>query len=282
MGKENANNNNYIELHLSDFWKVFKRCWWLLMAVVILVTGVVYLYMERSHVDQYQSSATLYVLRTDGRSQLVYQDAAFATAIIDDCKELILSEENVIVPAIKKLSSAEYTDAELKDRVALIKRMVSVKSASGDSRILYITATSGTAEGATKVANAMALASTEYLNNLFGQNLVNLTEAAKVPKNISNPVSVTKAGLFGVAAAALIYLIWFIVFILDDRIDSEANVERFLGLTVLGAIPYWDQSKRRGRNRYGSYRGYYGYGYGYAAQQQSQDASSDSDKEAKQ
>ena len=277
MEKENA---SYIELHLSDFWKVFRHCWWLLLAVVIMVTGVTYLFMDRNHVDQYKTTATLYVLRTDGRP--TYQDAMYATAVMDDCENLILSEDNVIIPAIRKLAGTEYTDEELRERVSSIVNKLSVKTASNSSRLIYITVVSGTAEGAAKVANAVALSATEYLNNLFGQNLVNITETAKVPKSISNPVSVTKAGLFGLVAAALIYLIWFIVFVMDDRIDSEAHVERFLGLTVLGAIPYWDQDKRRKKNRYGSYAGYYGYGYGYAAQQSTQDASSDPDKEAKQ
>ena len=280
---ENANNtnNSYVEIRLSDFWKALKRSWWLLLAVLILVTGVTYLFMDRTHVDQYQSTATLYVLRTDGRSQISYQDAAFATAIIEDCEKLILSEDNVIIPAINKLAGTEYTAAELKTRINTILKKVSVRSASSDSRLVYITVTSGTADGAAKVANAIALAASDYLNDLLGQSVVNITDAAKVPKSISNPVSITKAGLVGFAAAAVVYLIWLVLLVLDDRIDSEAHVEKYLGLTVLGAIPYQGQGNRRRRSRYGSYSGYYGYGYGYAMQQQSQDAASDPKKEAK-
>ena len=61
MEKENANNtnNSYVEIRLSDFWKAFRRCWWLLLAALILVTGVTYLFMDRTHVDQYQSTVTI-------------------------------------------------------------------------------------------------------------------------------------------------------------------------------------------------------------------------------
>ena len=278
---ENANNTNgsYIEIRLSDFWKALKRCWWLLLAVLILVTGVTYLFMDRTHVDQYQSTATLYVLRTDGRSQLSYQDAAFATAIVEDAPKLILSEDNVIIPAINKLAGTEYSASELKTRINTILKKVSVKGASADSRLIYITVTSGTADGAAKLANAIALSATEYLNDLLAQNLVNVVDTAKVPRSISNPVSIAKAGLIGFAAAALIYLIWLVVLVLDDRIDSEAHVEKYLGMTVLGSIPYQGQGDPRRRSRYGSYSGYYGYGYGQALEQETQDNSSASTKE---
>lgn len=281
MEKENA--NNYIELRLSDLWKVLKRCWWMLLAVLIAVTGAFYLFMDRNHVDQYKATATLYVLRTNSKTQVNYQDAAFATAIIDDCVKMICSEENVIIPAVRTLagSDTEYTAAELSERVALVINRLTVKSVSTDSRLINITVTSGTAEGAAKVANAVAYAATEYLNELFGQSMVTVTDVAKVPNKISNPVSLTKAGLFGVVAAALVYLIWLVIFILDDRIDSEAHVERYLGLTVLGAIPYREQGQRRRKNRYGSYYGYYGYGYGALQQGSQERASSDADKEAK-
>ena len=261
MEKESRQNNT-LEINLSDLWKVFKRAFWLLVAVAILVGGAAYFYMNHTHVDQYQSTATLYVLRTDGRSLIGYNDVAFATAIIDDCEKLILSEDNVVIPAIKKLAGTTYSTAELKERINSILQRVSVRSASADSRIIYITVTSGTADGAAKIANAMALAATEYLNGLMGQNVVNITDAAKAPKSISNPVSMARAGLFGVIAAALIYLIWLVAFLFDDRIDSEEKVEKRLGLTVLGSIPYRGKGSRRRKGRYGTYEGYYGYGTG--------------------
>lgn len=251
--------NNVIEVRLSDFWKVLKRCWWLLMAVVVLFSGAAYLIMDRTHVDQYESTAKIYVIRTDGRTQA--SDANLATAIIDDCEKLILSEDNVIIPAIKMLAATEYSPAELKARITSILQKVTVKNAGTDSHLIYITVTSGTAEGAQKLANAIAQASADYLNDLFNQDMVNIADSAKLPKKISNPISLIKIALVGLAAAAVVYLVWLVLYLFDDRIDSEEKVEKRLGLTILGSIPYQGGSRRR-KNRYGSEYGYYGYGYG--------------------
>ena len=269
--EKDTRENNTIEISLSDFWKVFKRSFWLLLAVLVLVSGMAYFYMDYTHVDQYKSTATLYLLRTDGRSQLNYQDAAFASAIIDDCETLILSEDNVIIPAIKILAAdAEYSESVLNERVGALLQKVSVKRASNDSHIIYISATSGTREGAKKAANAVARSAADYLNGLMGQNVVNITDAAKEPKGISNAVSMTRVGLFGIAAAAIVYLIWLIAFLFDDRIDSEEKIEKRLGLTVLGSIPYRGRANRRRKGRYGSYEGYYGYGKGAEQKKQAQ------------
>ena len=270
-------NNNIIEINLSDFWKVLKRCWWLLLAVFVVVSAIVYLYMDYTHVDEYTATAKLYVLRTDSRTQ--YSDANFASAIIDDCVELILSEDNVIVPAIKMLAGSEYNESELGARVATIFKKVTVKSSGGDSHLIQIIVKSGTAEGAAKVANCMAQSAMNYLNGLYGQQVMNISDGAKVPKSISNPISFVKIGLIGFAAAALVYLAWLLVFLFDDRIDSEEKVEKRLGLTILGSIPYRGSANRR-KSRYGTYSGYYGYGVG-AKQKEAEAALSSGEKEAR-
>ena len=268
---------NYIEIKLSDLWKVFRRCWWILLAVAVLFSGATYFFMKRTLKDQYQSTATVYVLRTDGRSQLNYQDAMFASSIIGDVDKLILSEDNVIKPAIKKLArNADYSESELRTRISQILQKVSVKTAGTDSRLVYITVTSNTPEGAANIANAVASAATEYLNDMFGQEVLNITDAAKQPKSISNPISMLKVGAVGVAVAVLIYLVWLVLYLVDDKIDSEDEVEKRLGLTVLGSIPYMGAGYR-GKKRYGSYYGYYGYGYGY--RQLNADTSADGKKE---
>ena len=156
-----------------------------------------------------------------------------------------------------------YTESELRTRINSILQKVTVKTGGADSRAIYITVTSATAEGAAKVANAVALAATEYLNDMLGSGVANIIDSAKTPKTISNPISILKVGAVGVAAAALLYIVWLVLYLVDDKIDSEDSVEKRLGLTVLGSIPYMGPNGKRNKKRYGSYYGYYGYGYGY-------------------
>jgi len=65
-------------------------------------------------------------------------------------------------------------------------------------------------------------------------------------------------GLIGAAAAVLTYSVFLVIYLLDDKIMTNDDIERYLGLSVLGEIP---DSKEAGKNRYGYYQGY-GYGGG--------------------
>ena len=86
--------------------------------------------------------------------------------------------------------------------------------------------------------------------------MVTLVGEARMPENPSNPISLIKAMLLGVVCAALIYALYFLRFLLDDKINNPDDVERYLGLTLLGAIP----NKNATKAKYG-YRGYRKNGY---------------------
>ena len=51
----------------------------------------------------------------------------------------------------------------------------------------------------------------------------------------------------------IVYSAYLIAFILDDKIKTEDDVAKYLGLSVLGEIP---NSKNAKKNR-GKYQGYY-------------------------
>ena len=60
----------------------------------------------------------------------------------------------------------------------------------------------------------------------------------------------------GVVAAVVTYVIFLIIFLLDDRIKTDdENLERYLGLSVLGNIRMrWQKS-----GKYGYYKTYAAY-----------------------
>ena len=106
-----------------------------------------------------------------------------------------------------------------------------------DTRILVLSATSETKEGAKKLADTWGDTFCTYINEeKFGEQMVTFDEAL-LPINPSNAVSLSTALLIGILCAILVYGIFFVQFILDDRLNSAEDVERYLNLTVLGTIP---------------------------------------------
>ena len=57
---------------------------------------------------------------------------------------------------------------------------------------------------------------------------------------------------------AVVYAIFFLTYLFDDRLKTDEEIERALELTVIGDIPNADEHKN---NKYGYYK--YGKRYGY-------------------
>lgn len=58
--------------------------------------------------------------------------------------------------------------------------------------------------------------------------------------------------MLAVLVAILVYAGFFLAFLLDDRIRTEEDIERYLGLSILGDIPNAEDRK----SSYYKYKGY--------------------------
>lgn len=86
-----------------------------------------------------------------------------------------------------------------------------------------------------------------------GVKQINISEYGNVDPNPCNRPVNSRHLVVGAVAAAVVYLIFFVISLLDDGIRSDDDVERYLGLSVLGRIPDTNAPHS------GKY-GYYGYG----------------------
>ena len=100
----------------------------------------------------------------------------------------------------------------------------------------------------------MARVASNYSAEMMGRVPAKISEDGVVPESPSSP-STRRNGavcalLFGMAVCGVICL----RVILNDTIRSEEDVQRYLGLTVLAAIPREDEEGDKGKyGRYGHY-----------------------------
>ena len=55
---------------------------------------------------------------------------------------------------------------------------------------------------------------------------------------LANPISLTKILLIALAVCLVLYLVFFFLYVLDDKINTAEDIEKYLGLNMLGQIPY--------------------------------------------
>ena len=241
-----------VELHFSDFWSVFKRCWVVVLATMIVVFIGLYVVLSALHVDKYEAQATIYILRNssdsenpNGSNTSLVQDISIANALIDDCKILMVSRDHVLNPVLK--DTPALSDTTWKD----LKKMIKIEN-SGEDRVLTLSVTTTNAEMSAELANKVATYACEYFNEKYQQPISSVVDFAEVPDTICNPVSLLLVLLASMGAALVVYVIYFIRSQMDDKINSAEDVEKYLGLSTLGMIPNRQDSNRR-RSRYGYY-----------------------------
>ncbi len=242
-----------IEIRISDLVAILKRCWWQ-MAIVLLVTFIgVFVYTNVTHEDEYTATAEIWALPNSQSStgNVNTSDVSIGTNLINDFTQLIVSK-GVLEPVLK---AEKLTDILTIDQLA---GMITIDHTTG-TRVMNISVTAKDPKRAADITNTLVAVFCQRVNstNEEGEkSLVQVWSTAEEPELPSNPVSTLKLLLIALVAAIVVYGIHLVVFLLDDKVNGAEDVERYLGVSVLGMIPNRrDVIRRRSKNGY-----YYSYG----------------------
>ena len=230
-------------LRLRDFWDIFAKRWlWILLAVAVCAGGM-FLYDRMSYTPEYTSTATLYILRQneDGSVSGSSEDFSLALKVVNDC-DWLLRSHSVLDEVIQELD-LDMSYAELYKRVST--------SNPSSTRILKVTVKAPSAKLAKEIVDCICRIGPDKIAMAMGFDQVNLFELGTLETSPSNAMSMKKYVKIGLAAAAGVYLVFLLMFLLDCRIRSAADVERMLGLTVLGELPDANAPVKKGHGAYG-------------------------------
>lgn len=126
-----------------------------------------------------------------------------------------------------------------------------------DTRILEVTVKADSPELAKRIVDKICTIGSKRIEDAMGFQQVNLYELGTTDPDPCNSTRMLTFAFAGVVAAVVTYVIFLIIFLLDDRIKTDdENLERYLGLSVLGNIPNADGKKP---GKYGYYKTYAAY-----------------------
>lgn len=220
-----------MQIDLLEVALVFLKKWWLILIVAVLglVAGVGY--TKVAVVPTYQSQALLYIL-PNTTSVTSVSDLQFGTVITNDFTVIATSK-----PVIDKAIDIVEKEHDVKFTRGDIKGMINITNLE-DTRILQIQATSSNAEYACWVANAMAEATAERMQEITKKDPPTTVEKAEVSSQ-PNDIGTSRNGMLGfIVGAALVCGVLLVLYLLNDNIRTEEDVEKYLGEVALVSIPY--------------------------------------------
>ena len=220
-----------MQIDLLEVALVFLKKWWLILIVAILGTVAGVGYTEMTVTPTYQSQALLYIL-PNTTSVTSVADLQFGTVITNDFTVIATSK-----PVVDKAIEIIEEEYDVKFTRGDIQGMISITNLE-DTRILQIQATSSNAEYACWVANAMAEATAERMQEITKKDPPTTVEKAEI-STYPNDVGTSRNAMLGfIAGAALVCGTLLVLYLLNDNIRTEEDVEKYLGEVALVSIPY--------------------------------------------
>ena len=229
MTKQLVKEEKEMEIDLLSLFLFLVEKWKLLLlgAVVgaFIAAGLTFM-----QTPMYQSTSTLYVL-SKTTSITSVADLQLGSELTSDFTEIATSKP-VIDTAIESLKKEENIKLTREE----VQSMMSVSNKT-DTRMLTISVTSDDAQLSYLLGKALTSAAVDQMASITQTDKPTIVEH---PEVASAPVSnnLTKHVAMGILIAlVLIGGIYTVMFITNDRIQSEEDIETYLETSVLGVVP---------------------------------------------
>ena len=227
--------NDEIEIDLIELFYALKKKIAVLVLAALIGAGLFGAYSFLIAQPVYESTAKIYIL-TQSTSLASFADIQISSSLAKDYEEMIFSRP--VVLQVKQNLGLDYDYEE-------IKEMLTVENPA-DTRVLNISCRSNDMNEARDMANEFATVSKRQISDIMDTDEPTFFEKAVTNED---PVKPEKAKniiigfLFGLIIAAAVVIIRYM---LNDSIKSEEDIERYLGLNTLAAIPNEKTQKIQG------------------------------------
>lgn len=212
-----------------DFWALFyelKRKIWIILAAFVLGTGAAGAYSYFLITPQYTSEASIYVLSKE-TTLTSLADLQMGTQLTQDYKVLIGSR-----PVMQEVIDTLNLELNYKQLAA----KMTIENPK-DTRILNLSVTDPNPYVAKELVDAIANAASDYIGEIMEMIPPKLIEDGVVSNVKASPNVKKNAALGGLAAMMLVCGIITLTVIMNDTIQSEEDVQRYLELPVLAVVP---------------------------------------------
>jgi len=218
-------------------YEILDKLKYIILAAIVgvLISGV---YTFQFAVPKYEATSKLYVLNSSD-SVVNLSDLQLGNYLASDYTELFHTWE--VKEMVRQNLGLDYT-------YEAMEKMVEVTNPS-DTRILYITVTSEDPQEAVEMANEYANVVSDYVSRIMASERPNMLSKAILPEK---PVSPQKAKnlLIGLAAGLLLSMGLIVLrFVMNDSIKSVEDVEKYIGLPVLGIVPMMNNRTASKKNK---------------------------------
>lgn len=219
-------------IDLKDLFLIIRKRLWVILLITFITTLTAVIVSIWVLEPVYQANTTLYVgKKIDGEGTLGYQDVLMGGQLVKDYREL--AKSRLVASIVINELRLENTST---DQIA---NMLGV-NLKNETRIIEITAHSTDPEFAKRVANKVADVFKRKAVELIEVDNVQVIDVAETPISPIKPNKEMNIAIGFLLGVMLSLGLAFLLEYLDNTIKTPEDIEKYLGLSVIGAIPKFE------------------------------------------
>lgn len=233
MGKY---DNDEVEIDLVELFFELKKKLWIIVIAAVLSASAAGLYSKFVMVPQYTSTSMLYILSKE-TTLTSLADLQIGSQLTNDYKVLVTSR-----PVLNQVLENLNVDPSYMNYRQL-REKITIDNPT-DTRIMNITVQDKNPIDAKTYADEIAATASTYIAEIMEMTPPKIVEEGEIPTIAVSPSVKKNTVIGGLAGVVLVCGIIVMMSIMNDTIRDEDDIERYLGLTVLGTIPVHSSEKR--------------------------------------
>lgn len=229
-------DEQYQEIDLKELFYIVRLRWWI-VAVIFIISVTASAVISFCFLDPVYKAETSLFLGKESNSigSINLGDLQVNNQLVGDYQQMIKTRtiaENVI----KELN--------LDMKVSTFQDRISVSTVK-DSRLFKIGFESTDPVLAQKVVDTLAKEIIIMAEDIIEVKNIQVIDVAKVPETPIKPNKKMNVAIAGILGIMLGLGVVFLIEYLDHTIKTEKDVERYLGLNIIGEIPKFQGEERQ-------------------------------------
>lgn len=242
---ETADEINLIPVLLAIYKKI-----WLIILIALMLGGVFFAGTKLLIKPTYRASFTAYV---NNRSQLSNSQDTLSSSDLNAARELVRAYSKILRSNTVLTTAAQSIN--INDRYDVLKSKVNIE-VENSTEIITVYVVDKTPDAAYNLAVAIATSAPNQISEIIEGSSMKIIDAPIVPTSKYKPNAVKNA-FFGFVLGAVITIAFvIIVFIRDDKIKNETDLEERFSIPIVGILPDINTTSKDSDD-------YYDYSYTY-------------------
>lgn len=216
------------EIDLKEIFGMLKKRWLMIVSITaaaVVIAGIISFFVLT---PVYESSSTLLVsYKQNQESIMTYNDLTMSQKLVNTYSEIIKSR-SISEEVLKKLD-LDLTAEELSEKISVSK--------VNDTEIIRVKVSDTDPEMAALIANTISDVFKKEIKNIMEIDNVSTIDTAKAPESPVKPNKLMNVAIASVLGAMVSVGLVFVLELLDRTYKTPTDVERHLGLPIIGAIP---------------------------------------------